>query len=316
MRETYAPSPDVPGEKAETLDQSPKVSPTSAKRIQSLDFLRGIAVMGILFANIVAFGQSMTAYIWPTAFIGDDGDPGGWWWIAQFMFVDGKMRGLFTLLFGAGMILFMQKAWARGDTRWLQLRRLAILLIFGLLHFYFIWKGDILFGYAVIGALALLFIKMQARNQLILGLIGFVGGGLLVAGMMVPLAFIADTQFGETPAMTDTREGLLIGVEEALASDRREAALIQSGDYGGYVANNFAEHGFTPLSNAGLFVFETLPFMLIGMALYQMGFFSGGFDRRRLARLGWGGVIAGIVLSLPIALWVKASGFTFYGTLA
>jgi uncharacterized protein len=76
--------------------------------------------MGILAANIVAFGQPIDAYMYPAAFKVDAGDPGGWMWIVQFILIDGKMRGLFTLLFGAGMYLFMEKAWARGATRKLQ----------------------------------------------------------------------------------------------------------------------------------------------------------------------------------------------------
>ena len=74
---------------------------TLSERISSLDFIRGIAVMGILAANIVAFGQPPNAYMFPDAWVGSSGDPGGWMWIAQFILVDGKMRGLFTLLFGA-----------------------------------------------------------------------------------------------------------------------------------------------------------------------------------------------------------------------
>jgi len=99
-------------------------APVSSKdRIETLDFIRGLAVMGILAANIIAFGQPFNAYIFPEAFIGDPGDPGGWQWLAQYVLVDGKMRGLFTLLFGAGMYLFMERTWARGGTRWLQMWR-------------------------------------------------------------------------------------------------------------------------------------------------------------------------------------------------
>jgi uncharacterized protein len=111
--------------------------------------------MGILAGNIVAFGQPFDAYMYPAAFKVDAGDPGGWMWIVQFILIDGKMRGLFTLLFGAGMYLFMEKAWARGATRKLQAWRLAILMAFGMIHFFFIWPGDILFYYALFGFIAL-----------------------------------------------------------------------------------------------------------------------------------------------------------------
>ena len=114
------------------------VSASSGARIASLDFIRGIAVMGILAANIVAFGQPTTAYMWPDGFLVPPNDPDHVMWAMQFVLVDGKMRGLFTLLFGAGMYLFMEKAWAKGAGRWLQARRLFWLLLFGTVHFFLI----------------------------------------------------------------------------------------------------------------------------------------------------------------------------------
>lgn len=299
-----------------TPDEPTPLADNAGKRLVTLDFVRGIAVLGILAANIVAFGQPLTAYIWPDAFLRDTGDRSGWLWIAQFVLIDGKMRGLFTLLFGAGMMLFMQKAWARGATRWLQLRRLAILLAFGLMHFYLIWKGDILTGYAIIGAIALLFVRMEARNQLILGLIGYFAGVLVYAAMMAPLPFIADSEFGETAAMADTRQELALAIADAETDDRAETALITAGDYTGYVVHNWTEHGADPFVNITLFILETLPLMLIGMALYRLAFFNGGFERHMLLVWGWVGVAIGGVLSLLIGLWVQAGGFTFYGTLA
>ncbi|MEM6267131.1 MAG: DUF418 domain-containing protein, partial [Pseudomonadota bacterium] len=95
-------------------DGDEEQAPVRAKeRIASLDFIRGIAVMGILAANIIAFGQPFNAYIYPDAFLVEPSDPGGWQWIGQFVLIDGKMRGLFTILFGAGMYLFMERAWLR-----------------------------------------------------------------------------------------------------------------------------------------------------------------------------------------------------------
>ncbi|WP_236672321.1 hypothetical protein [Croceicoccus sp. YJ47] len=107
---------------------APCVGPTPAtgqERLASLDFMRGIAVMGILAANIIAFGQPQIAYLWPGGFMTEHGPLSDWLWVVQFTVIDGKMRGLFTLLFGAGMILFLDRARARGKGRWLQARRLG-----------------------------------------------------------------------------------------------------------------------------------------------------------------------------------------------
>ncbi|MBT8431851.1 MAG: DUF418 domain-containing protein, partial [Altererythrobacter sp.] len=162
-----------------------------AERIGSLDLMRGIAVLGILAANIVAFGQPFSAYMFPETFLVPAGDEGGWMWIAQFVLIDGKMRGIFTVLFGVGLYLFMERAWARGQTRWLQARRLFFLMLFGMAHFFFIWRGDILFYYAVIGFIALLCLNWSPKDQLKVGLLGYVAGAIFYALMMAPLHFIA-----------------------------------------------------------------------------------------------------------------------------
>ncbi|MBA4163774.1 MAG: hypothetical protein C0510_03940 [Erythrobacter sp.] len=272
--------------------------------------------MGILAANIVAFGQPFSAYMYPDAFLTDHGPVSGWLWVVQFVLIDGKMRGLFTLLFGAGMMLFMERAWARGETRWLQARRLFWLMLFGLIHFFFIWLGDILFFYGAIGMAALLMVKWQARTQLKAGVLGYVAGAIIYAAMMVPLPFVADTQLGKQPQFSEMRTELEAGKQKQLAEDIIETQLRQSDDYTGYVTHRFNEHRFEPLTNLVFFAFESLPLMLIGMALYRMGLFGGGFDRNRQLRWGWAGLIAGGLLHLAIALWAKADGYTYYGTLA
>lgn len=295
-------------------DMEPAAAPvTSGERISSLDFIRGIAVMGILAANIVAFGQPFNAYIYPEAFIGGSGDPDGWLWITQFVLVDGKMRGLFTLLFGAGMYLFMERAWNRGQTRKLQAWRLFILLIFGLIHFFLIWIGDILSLYALVGFLALACMRWSAKAQLWVGFIGYVFGALLYAAMFTFPYLIVDTSLGEAPGVAEARTAMVEGVDAALADDAEVTVLKQSGDYAGLVVRRLTQDAVMVPSNALLFMFETLPLMLIGMGLYRVGFFSGQFSRSRMVLWGWIGLIAGGILHFLIGLAVQRIGFTFYG---
>ena len=78
----------------------------------------------------------------------------------------------------------MEKAWAKGATRWLQVRRLFWLMLFGLAHYFLIWRGDILFSYAICGFLVLGFITMSARVQFVIGLLGYTCGALLWGGLM------------------------------------------------------------------------------------------------------------------------------------
>lgn len=295
-------------------DESALAQPvTAAQRIDTLDFIRGLAVMGILGANIIAFGQPMNAYMYPAAFRTDPGDPGGWLWIAQFVAVDGKMRGLFTLLFGAGMYLFMEKAWARGATRALQAWRLLILAGFGLIHFFFIWPGDILFYYAMFGLVALACLGWSVKAQLGVGLAGYMLGVVFYLSLTFPW-LVADTPFGDT--MPEERASYIAEMQATLAQGEIPSTAIASGDYGGLVAHRLTEQWSDPLFGALLFGFETLPLMLIGMALYRLGFFNGAIDRRKLLRWGWIGVMAGALAHLGIALVVRSGGFTYFGTLA
>ncbi len=295
------------------------MSPAPAKtgeRLASLDLIRGFAVLGILAANIVAFGQPFGAYMWPEAFLVPTGDPDNWMWIAQFVLVDGKMRGLFTLLFGAGLALFMDKAWERGASRALQLRRLCWLLLFGLLHFYLIWRGDILVLYAVTGMVAVAFLRWSARNLLVIGLLGYVMGGLLYALSMSMPYFIADTSLGDIPEMAEARGQMVKGQQEAMADDAAEAAFMQDGSYLDFVQHNFSAHASDPLASVLVSIFETLPLMLIGMGLYRAGMFNGGLSERKQRLWGWIGLLGGSVLTLLVALWIVGQGLTYWGALA
>ena len=137
----------------------------AGERLVTLDFIRGIAVLGILFPNIVAYANPTMAYFWPKALPGGAEPFDEWVWLGQLVLIDGKFRGLFTLLFGAGMMLFIERVWARDGTRWLQARRLFWLMLFGLAHFFLLWTGDILFMYAIAGFGALAMLTWQAKTQ-------------------------------------------------------------------------------------------------------------------------------------------------------
>ncbi|MCL9998133.1 MAG: DUF418 domain-containing protein [Erythrobacter sp.] len=297
---------------------APGLAPTeSGARIDTLDFIRGIAVMGILAANIIAFGQPFEAYIYPGAFRTDPADPGGWLWITQFVLIDGKMRGLFTLLFGAGLYLFMEKAWARGASVGLQAWRLAILMLFGLIHFFLIWNGDILFSYALFGFVTLACLGWSARAQATVALAGYITGVAFCAVTYTFPWLILDTPFGQSsPALTEQREPLSAVVDAALASGEVPANMIAAGDYAALVAYRVTTEWMEPLNNALLFGWETLPLMVLGVALYRLGFFHGAFGRRRMVVWGWIGVIAGGVGHLAIGLVMKAGGFTYFGGVA
>ena len=288
----------------------------AGNRIASLDFIRGIAVMGILAANIIAFGQPFAAYMYPDAFLVPHSEAEQWMWIAQFVLIDGKMRGLFTLLFGAGLYLFMEKAWSRGEGRALQARRLGWLLLFGLGHFFLIWRGDILTFYALFGLVSLAAIRWAAKTQLVVGLLGYVAGVVLVCSFMLSPYVIAETEFGEQPAYAEMREQLAADKGRALDHEMVEYRIISEGSYGDFVAHNVTDHKGDLPFNIFVFGFETLPLMLIGMALYRFGLFSGVMNIGRMLRWGSAGIVIGSGVTLLVALWVRDAGFSYWSTLA
>jgi len=289
----------------------PNPAPRQAGRIVTLDFIRGVAVLGILFANIVAFSQPMQAYYWPVAMQPPMSRADEAVWLAQYLLVDGKMRGLFSLLFGAGMVLFVDRQGAR-----LQLRRLFWLALFGLAHYFLLFRGDILFTYAFCDLFALVAVRLDALRQLTLGLALYVLGGLWISLMYMPQLAIEDTALAKCPGnvqcvLTEEDRAYWSAVDAQVEEARRESEVMRGG-FAGIVAYNVREHGWEAVDGATLALFETLPLMLIGMGLMRAGFFQRIPPGRRLLGWGLGGIAAGIVLTLPLALWVAGAGHPFY----
>ncbi len=318
-------SPDTGTPDTDTLATNKLGATGAINRIGSLDFIRGIAVMGILWANIVAFGQPMTAYMYPDSFMVPDGDPGGILWLIQFILIDGKMRGLFTLLFGAGMYLFMEKAWAKGATRWLQARRLFWLMVFGAIHFYGIWRGDILMSYAFAGFIGLACLKWAARTQMVIGVLGYISGAVMLLAMMALPFFIVETPLGDAAPYSDMRGDMLSQKTVDLAESVADAAVVQNGSYAEFVTRNVTVHGAEPLFYFMLALMETVPLMLIGMAIYRQGWFGGEAQggisqgvvpRGKLLKWGWTGVLLGSAITAIIGWLTVSNGLTYYGTLA
>jgi uncharacterized protein len=278
-----------PGEMPRVSTPDQPVGPR--ERVVALDFVRGVAVLGILFSNVVAYGHPRLAYYWPDALPGGASAFDRWVWLFQLVLVDGKFRGVFTLLFGAGLYLFAERTRARGGTGALQMRRLAWLALFGLAHLFLVWTGDILWLYAFTGFGALLLLDWPARVQLGVGIAWFLAGAAL-------LTVLYD------PAQVAGSESWYI---EAAA---HESAIMRDGTYADILRYRLADEG-PGLLDQTLFlaIVETLPLMLIGMGLYRLGLFADAFDRARLLRWGAAAFIGGGLLTLPLGLWVMAGGF-------
>lgn len=163
-----SPSSDVAGVIA-TVETVASAAPTSrAERITALDTLRGFALLGILLMNIVPFGMHGAAYTDPTVTGGATGANLAVWAVLHVL-AEGKMRCLFSMVFGAGVILLTSRLEARGSSADIYYRRTLWLLLFGVAHAYLLWLGDILYPYALCALILYPFRKLPARTLLRIG---------------------------------------------------------------------------------------------------------------------------------------------------
>lgn len=281
-------------------------------RLVTLDFIRGIAVLGILYANIVGFSQPLIAAVWPQALSVPMDGLDRIVWLAQFLVIDGKMRGLFAMLFGAGLVLFTE---AKGDG--LQWRRLALLALFGMAHYFLLFRGDILFSYALCGMVILLLRahRMAAPAALALGLVTYLAGAALLG-----LPFL-DAVWTEQKALAVCADGLrcmaVPGAEaywQDIAKELNHSAhetQVMSGGFRGILAYNLGEEQSGLLWGAILSLFESFPAMLIGIGLYRAGLFNGRAGPR-LLQWGLAGIALGLALTWPLALLQMRSGDPYY----
>jgi len=262
-------------------------------RIATLDIVRGVAVMGILAMNVVGFALPFQAYMNPVA-LGPASEADMVSWLVSFILIDGKMRGLFSFLFGASMLLVIERAEANGEpSEIVHYRRMFWLLFFGLIHLYLIWFGDILVGYALVGMIAFLFRNLSQR-----ALIGWAVGLLLVQLLILAgLAGLAGTlqqaaaSPGADPARVAEWQGLQaqFGAMSAQAM-AEEFAHYRSG-YGAILAARVSDEALAPVDDLAAFGWETLAYFLLGMAALRSGFLTGAWSPaayRRTALLGFG----------------------------
>ena len=262
--------------------------PRAGDRVVTLDVIRGVAVMGILLANLPGFALPMAAYASPLPWGGVElGDKIAW--ALTYVLVEGKMRGLFSFLFGASVLLVIERARATGGGEaGVHFARMTWLFLFGIAHLYLVWSGDILHHYAAIGAIAYLFRNLSVRALVIVGL-GLVGVQVLLFAAITIAAFVVPGG----------------GAAEMFGAGDRGAMLAEVRAFrGGWldnVAYNVTEDADTPM---GLFLaggFETLGYMLWGMAGLRSGMLTGAWPRARY-RL-W-------------AMWTFPIGWAAYAALA
>ncbi|EMA35311.1 DUF418 domain-containing protein [Halobiforma nitratireducens] len=289
-----APEPDAD---ATTSDSEETQGPTDpGDRILSLDVLRGFALLGILVINIWLFGLPMAGALNPTLY-GDFSGGNYVAWFVSHVFFERKFVTLFTFLFGAGVVLFMESKERKNQpARRLQFRRLFWLLVIGLGHAYLLWHGDILVAYALCGFVIVFVRHWSPKRLLVLGLVMFALPSLLY------LLGGAGYAMADADLQAEIEDDILVGFG---ADDiQNEIDTYQ----GGWLEqmDNRASTVLT-LQTVG-FVFESFwiygGLMIVGMALYKWGVLSNERSSRFYRRLLVAGSTTGLALILT-GVWYR-----------
>ena len=280
-------------------------------RIATLDIVRGVAVMGILAMNIVAFAMPVGAYMNPMAY-GSETSLDLAAYAFNFVLIDGKMRGLFSFLFGASMLLVIEKAQAKGlNPASVHYRRMLVLLLFGAMHFYLIWYGDILFGYALIGMVAWFFRNMAPRKLIALGATLIFVQFLIMAGFASSAQGLAAAaaQPGASAETIASWKEMSVWVRVPTSAELAEQTGRALGPWSGLVHYQSTHHRWDPLIFSLTFGPETLGYMLFGMAALKNGFISGGWDEQSYTRVAVRGFLVAVPIYLAIVSLIFLSGF-------
>lgn len=284
----------------------------AAGRIQAVDTLRGVALLGILVMNIIAYALPSAAYFSPLVYGGPTGINLGTWVFAH-LFFELKMMGIFSMLFGAGLVLMDQRAEAAGRPfGGVYYRRILWLLVIGLVHAYLLWYGDILVTYAICGLLLYPLRRRSPRLLLILGITVLLFGSLLRTGggysftMMKKQAerlteeAIADrTLHRGEKAMLESWYDLKRSFDPSHEQLSEEIA-DKRGDAGTVLRSTVNETLMMHVQALPfMMIWRALGMMLLGMALMKTGVFSAERSRRFYRR--W--VVIGFGLGLPLVAY-------------
>jgi len=244
------------------MNKNSTVSPVSLKdRYISLDMLRGFAVLGILIMNIQNFSMIPAAYINPAAY-GDLNGINKLVWILSHLFADLKFMGIFSILFGAGIILITDKIESKGlKSNGIYFRRNFWLLVIGMLHGYLLWSGDILYTYAMCAFILFPFRKAKPKTLLIVGVLVISVASLLYIFSGLSIPYWPDQSIQETMKTwnpdieTYTKQIELLTGSFSQQWELRFPTTLQ----------------FQTFLFLFLFIWRASGMMLIGMALYKWG---------------------------------------------
>lgn len=257
---------------------------TKEERIQSLDLIRGIALLGILIMNIISFSNIGMGYVNPTLGAGIEGYNGmlhGF----SYLFAEMRFMSIFSMLFGAGLILFTDKLQQKElPIARFHYRRMVLLLCFGFMHAYLIWMGDILVMYSLCGMLVFWVRKWKIPSLLITSSLLFSVPIIfsILTYQYVPMNELQEIYSFWTPSLNE--------IQSEIHAYR-----------GSYLEQMEPRIDGAIQAQTVLFLMEQmwriLSMMLLGMVLYKSGILSGHKDKSFYLRFSIVYLVLGVSVS-------------------
>jgi uncharacterized protein len=293
------------------------------ERVSGLDTIRGFALLGILLMNITSFGLPFAAYDNPVPAGGYTGTNLITWFIVSLV-ADGKMRAIFSMAFGASVYLLIDRLIRKGaaaSAADIHYRRMLWLLLFGLIHGYLIWSGDILYAYAMCGLVLYPLRKLSPRILLttaavmlvFMASLGLYNYFHLLQLQRDSIQIAADEKAGKklTPKQEESKKDLdeVMKSVRPSADDLKEDVDAHLGGYFKLVAFRYGQtHHFE--ANTLYENFDILMMMLIGMALMKLGVLTGNYTAKFYAVMVFAGFAVGITADSLSYWWTVRNNFS------
>jgi uncharacterized protein len=282
------------------------------ERISSMDILRGVAVFGILAMNIYSFGLPSAAYGNPFAYGGTDPLNIGTWLFTYVVFSQ-KFMSIFSMLFGAGLMVMYQRFLESGrPLKRIYYRRIGWLILFGIIHAFFIWHGDILFLYGVCGLILFVFRKFSVKTLILDSALALGFGLLIIIGVGAIFSYAEGAEkrleeaelSGEEPAEIDIElQKMMEDMKETFNPTQEEIQEEIESYRGGLGSTMETRSKLAAMLNTNSLLFFGIwragSMMLLGMALFKLGIFSATRSRKFYLWM----VVIGYGIGIPLAYY-------------
>lgn len=260
-------------------------SVSTMERIQTLDVLRGFSLLGILLVNMISFHSPYGYY-----------NPYEWWKYGDLtvytwldILVQGSFYPIFAMMFGYGLVIMQRRSAIRGTSFLkISMRRLSILLIFGIIHAFFIWSGDILITYALMGMVLLLFLRLPGPWLMGLGWGLYLLPQLFFSGMLVLASLFDSASLADYIDIAGLQQSEIIYSTGSFMEITNQRILD-------WKANNLS-------GGLIIYFFIILPMMMIGAGAGKMQWLEKAASQ-------WKKWLVILLIALPIGIAVKTLPF-------